>query len=53
MVKGTEFNVQAYQDTPSIEATLVKGSIIFCADKKSIPLNPISNSLTTRETTKL
>ena len=40
VVKGTEFNVQAYQDTPSIEATLVKGSIIFCADKKSIPLKP-------------
>lgn len=40
VVKGTEFNVRAYQDTPSIEATLVKGAIIFCADKKNIPLKP-------------
>lgn len=40
LVKGTEFNVRAYQDSPTIEATLVKGAIIFCADKKSIPLKP-------------
>lgn len=40
VVKGTEFNVRAYQDTPSIEATLVKGAITFHADKKSIPLKP-------------
>lgn len=40
VVKGTEFNVRAYLDTPSIEATLVKGAIIFSADKKNIPLKP-------------
>lgn len=40
VVKGTEFNVRAYQEDPTVEATLVKGAIVFCADKKSIPLKP-------------
>ena len=40
VVKGTEFNVRAYQTDPEIEATLIKGAIVFCADRKSIPLRP-------------
>lgn len=40
VVKGTEFNVRAYQDNSTVEATLVKGTIVFCADKKSISLKP-------------
>lgn len=40
IVKGTEFNVRAYQDSPDIEATLMKGAIVFCANKRSIPLKP-------------
>ncbi len=40
VVKGTEFNIRAYQDNSTVEATLVKGAIVFCADKKSISLKP-------------
>lgn len=40
VVKGTEFNVRAYQDDSTVETTLVKGAIVFCAEDKSIPLKP-------------
>lgn len=40
VVKGTEFNVRAYQIDPVVEATLIKGAIEFCADNKNIPLKP-------------
>ncbi|HLQ99245.1 MAG TPA: FecR family protein, partial [Sphingobacterium sp.] len=49
-VLGTQFNVKAYVEEPSVQTTLVEGAVKVWADSKELLLQPGEQSILKRET---